>query len=67
MGGSFTSECLLFKERKVKGQQVFSEKLGSFSGSYSKEVHISKNPKGAYFIRVEQGQRALVKKVVVVD
>jgi hypothetical protein len=53
------------KVMDLKGQQVFSEKLGNFSGSYSKEIDISKNPKGAYFIRVEQGQHALVKKVVV--
>jgi hypothetical protein len=49
----------------LKGQQVFSEKLGNFSGSYSKELDISKNPKGVYFIRVEQGHHALVKKVMV--
>lgn len=49
----------------LKGQTVFNEKLAGFSGSYSKEVDISKNPKGIYFVRVEQGRKSLVKKVMV--
>ena len=49
----------------IKGQEVFSERLAGFTGNYSKEIDISKNPKGIYFVRVEQGKKALVKKIVV--
>ncbi len=47
------------------GMLVFSEKLPGFSGSYSKEVDITRSPKGVYFVRVEQGSHALVKKIIV--
>jgi hypothetical protein len=47
------------------GTPVFSEKLANFSGTYMKEVDITRSPKGVYFVRVEQGRHSLVKKVVV--
>ncbi len=47
-----------------EGKKVYSEKLSEFTGSYDKEIDISKNPKGIYFVRIEQGKHAQVKKVV---
>ncbi|MBA2610637.1 MAG: T9SS type A sorting domain-containing protein [Bacteroidetes bacterium] len=43
---------------------MYSEKLTNFIGAYDKEIDISKNPKGVYFVRIEQGKHAQVKKVV---
>jgi hypothetical protein len=48
----------------MEGRSVYSEKLSNFSGNYNKEIDISKNAKGVYFVRVEQGKHAQVKKIV---
>jgi hypothetical protein len=41
---------------------VFSEKLLNFSGSFSKQASLTKN--GVYFLRISQGGKTTVKKVV---
>lgn len=48
----------------IEGKKIYSEKLGDFSGSYNKEIDISKNPKGVYFVRIEQGSHSQLKKIV---
>ncbi|MDP1800848.1 MAG: T9SS type A sorting domain-containing protein [Bacteroidota bacterium] len=48
----------------IEGKKVYSENLPNFVGAYDKEIDISKNPKGVYFVRIEQGKHAQVKKVV---
>ncbi len=48
----------------MEGKKVYSEKLNDFTGAYDKEIDISKNPKGVYFVRVEQGQHSQLKKIV---
>lgn len=48
----------------TEGKDVYKEKLSNFSGSYDKEIDISKNAKGIYFVKVEQGKSAQVKKIV---
>ena len=48
----------------IEGKKVYSESLPNFVGAYDKEIDISKNPKGVYFVRIEQGKHAQVKKVV---
>ena len=47
-----------------EGKTIYSEKLSDFSGTYDKEIDISKNPKGVYFVRVVQGEHAQLKKIV---
>lgn len=48
----------------VEGRTVYSEKLKNFSGQYDKEIDISSEPKGVYFVKVNQGNHSLVKKLV---
>lgn len=48
----------------IDGKNVYYEKLSNFSGNYDKEIDISKNAKGVYFVKVEQGKHAQVKKIV---
>lgn len=48
----------------IDGKVVYKEKLANFSGNYEKEIDISKNAKGVYFIKVEQGKHSQVKKIV---
>lgn len=48
----------------IDGKVVYKEKLENFSGNYEKEIDISKNAKGVYFVKVEQGKHTQVKKIV---
>jgi hypothetical protein len=48
----------------IEGKNVYSEKLPGFSGRYDKEIDISQNPKGTYFVKITQGDHTQVKKVV---
>lgn len=47
-----------------EGKAVYKESLPAFSGNYDKEIDISKNAKGIYFVKVEQGKHSQVKKIV---
>lgn len=47
------------------GNQVYKEKLNKFSGSYNGVVDISAEPKGIYFLQVEQNGKSISKKLVV--
>ncbi|MEZ4888166.1 MAG: PDZ domain-containing protein [Chitinophagales bacterium] len=49
----------------MAGKVVFQDQLGDFSGSYEKQIDISANPKGVYFLQVEQGEKVMMKKIVV--
>lgn len=49
----------------MAGKEVFQDKLGNFSGMYEKQIDISKNNKGVYFLQVEQGDKVMMKKIVV--
>jgi hypothetical protein len=48
----------------IEGKSVYSEKLPAFSGHYDKEIDISQNPKGTYFVKITQGDHTQVKKIV---
>ncbi len=48
----------------TEGKKIYSENLNDFTGAYNKEIDISKNPKGVYFVRVEQGPHSQLKKIV---
>lgn len=47
-----------------EGKVVYKENLPSFSGNYDKEIDISKQARGIYFVKVEQGKHSQVKKIV---
>jgi hypothetical protein len=48
----------------VEGKTVYHETLPAFSGNYDKEIDISNNAKGIYFVKLEQGKQSQVKKIV---
>jgi len=48
----------------ISGQEVFQDTLGDFSGTYEKRIDISQNPKGIYFLQVEQDSKVMMKKIV---
>lgn len=49
----------------ASNKEVYSESLGKFSGRYDKQIDISNNPKGIYFLQITQGNRVLNKKIVI--
>lgn len=48
----------------IEGKEVYSEKLPNFTGEYNKDIDISGNKKGVYFVKIQQGSHSQVKKVV---
>lgn len=48
----------------MEGKKIYSEKLKAFSGNYDKEIDISSNPKGIYFVKIDQGEHSQLKKLV---
>lgn len=48
----------------TEGKVVYKENLPAFSGKYDQEIDISKQAKGIYFVKVEQGKNSQVKKIV---
>jgi hypothetical protein len=48
----------------LEGKSVYTEELKDFSGNYNKEIDISTNPKGVYFVKISQGAHAQLKKIV---
>ena len=46
------------------GRTVYEEKLGDFSGAYEKQIDISAEAKGVYFLTISQNDKLLNKKIV---
>lgn len=49
----------------TNGKEVYSETLKKFSGEYDKDIDISKNGKGIYFINVSQEDNQYSKKIII--
>jgi len=49
----------------MAGKEVFQDNLGNFSGTYEKQIDISDNTKGVYFLQVQQSDKVMMKKIVV--
>lgn len=49
----------------AQGKVVYKEKLGSFSGSYKKELDLKKHGVGVYIVTVQQGGETSSRKVIV--
>ena len=49
----------------INGKQIYQEELLGFSGVYQKQMDISENSNGVYFITITQGNKSLSKKIVV--
>jgi hypothetical protein len=47
----------------VNGQIVYMEELNEFSGTYTNQIDISKQPSGTYFLQIVQGQKSYSKKI----
>ena len=49
----------------AQGKLVFNETLEHFAGQYQKELDLSANTKGTYFLQITQNGKSLSKKVIV--
>jgi len=47
------------------GKEVYKEVLTNFTGDYNKNIDISSEGKGLFFLNVEQGSKKLIKKLVI--
>lgn len=47
------------------GKEVYSEQLTDFSGTCEKEIDLSREPKGVYYLTVKQGKRSMTQKLVI--
>lgn len=57
-------DALLVKVYNQQGKSVYSEKIKKFDGYYSKEIDISKEDYGLYFIKIIQGDKSVTKKIM---
>jgi hypothetical protein len=48
----------------MQGKLVYNQTLTNFIGEYNTEVNISDNAKGVYFVKVEQNEQSIIKKIV---
>ena len=49
----------------MNGKQVYMETLRNFSGEYNKDIDISEQGKGTYFLNITQGDKVLNKKILI--
>jgi hypothetical protein len=48
----------------LEGKKVFSEKIKNFDGKYNKDIDLSKEESGTYFINILQDNKQLTKKII---
>jgi hypothetical protein len=48
----------------MEGKNVYEENLPGFTGTYKKEIDISNNASGVYFIKVSQNGHSMFKKMI---
>lgn len=62
---SNTASDIVVEVLNLQGQQVFVQRLNSFSGNYTGRINIGVNPKGIYYLRINNGRDIRVEKVLV--
>lgn len=48
----------------IQGRVIYTERVQNDSGIYSKQIDLSQNPKGIYFLKIRQGNSEELKKLV---
>lgn len=48
----------------INGKQVYNERITNFKGHYKKEIDISAEEKGTYFLRINQGKKVSTRKII---
>jgi hypothetical protein len=70
--GKFNLSFTLKEKKKVtitiydmKGNIVYSETLRDFQGNYNKEIDISEQESGTFFLQIVQGLYDIIKKIII--
>ena len=70
--GKFTLSFNTDKTKKVEirvfdmnGNEVYKEELKDFEGEYKKEIDISGEKKGTYFVNIVQDGKSVTKKIII--
>jgi hypothetical protein len=64
---SFTSEDvqdLSVRIMNIIGEELINEELQQFIGEYTKQIDLSKNAKGIYFLEIETDSGVINKKLI---
>jgi len=48
----------------INGKEVYNERITNFDGKYEKEIDISENGSGTYFLKVSQGDKMMTRKII---
>lgn len=59
-----SKKTTLVKIYDKEGKEVYSEKIKKMTGMYSKEIDLSKENNGLYFVRIIQGNKSTTKKII---
>jgi hypothetical protein len=49
----------------LDGREVYKEELSDFSGAYQNEIDLSRQKRGIYLLKIQQGSRVINKKIVI--
>lgn len=49
----------------INGKSIYEESLANFKGTYNRDIDLSSNIKGIYYVKVTQGKNSSVKKLVI--
>jgi len=49
----------------INGKLVYNEKASRFKGTYEKEIDLTNQPKGVYFLSIVHGKEMTAKKIVI--
>ncbi|RLD75910.1 MAG: hypothetical protein DRJ15_16280, partial [Bacteroidetes bacterium] len=60
-----SSSDVMVEVLNLQGQQVFTQRLGGLVGAYTGSINIGNNPKGIYYLRINNGQEVRIEKVLV--
>lgn len=60
-----SSSDVMVEVLNLQGQQVFTQRIGGLVGAYTGSINIGNNPKGIYYLRINNGQEVRIEKVLV--
>jgi hypothetical protein len=59
------SSDVVIEVLNLQGQQVFTQRLGGLAGNYTGTINIGDNPRGIYYLRINNGRDVRIEKVLV--
>ncbi len=60
-----SSSDIVVEVLNLHGQMIFTQRLSGLNGNYTGSINIGDNPKGVYYMRINNGQEVRIEKVLV--